>query len=89
MHDYKWHGKTSLIAALDMKAGIVVVKCMQRHRAQGFRKFLDEVERNVPAHLDAYRHGKLRHAQNQAHPQLVRQRAELVCSLRADVGFLD
>ena len=27
---------------------------MPRHRAQEFRKFLDEVERNVPAGLDVH-----------------------------------
>jgi transposase len=53
-HDYKRHGTTSLFAALDVKAGIVVGKCMQRHRSQEFRKFLDEVERNVPTDLDVH-----------------------------------
>ena len=37
-----------------MKAGSVIGKCMPRHRAQEFRKFLDEVERNVPAGLDVH-----------------------------------
>ena len=31
-----------------------VGKCMARHRATEFRKFLDEVERNVPADLDIH-----------------------------------
>ena len=53
-HDYKRHGTTSLFAALDVKAGTIVGKCMVRHRAQEFRKFLDEVERNVPADLDIH-----------------------------------
>ena len=53
-HDYKRHGTTSLFAALDVKAGTIVGKCMARHRAQEFRKFLDEVERNVPAELDIH-----------------------------------
>ena len=53
-HDYKRHGTTSLFAALDVKAGTIVGKCMTRHRAQEFRKFLDEVERNVPAALDVH-----------------------------------
>jgi hypothetical protein len=48
-HDYKRHGTTSLFAALDVKAGAIVGKCMPRHRSTEFRKFLDEVERNVPA----------------------------------------
>jgi hypothetical protein len=45
-------GTTSLFAALDVKAGTVIGKCMSRHRATEFRKFLDEIERNVPADLD-------------------------------------
>ena len=53
-HDYKRHGTTSLFAALDVKAGTIVGKCMPRHRAAEFRKFLDEVERNVPAGLDVH-----------------------------------
>src|SRR6266513_1391911 len=53
-HDYKRHGTTSLFAALDVKAGTVVGKCMSRHRATDFRKFLDEVERNVPVDLDIH-----------------------------------
>ncbi|KAB2919154.1 MAG: IS630 family transposase [Hyphomicrobiaceae bacterium] len=53
-HDYKRHGTTSLFAALDVKAGTIVGKCMPRHRALEFRKFLDEIERNVPADLDVH-----------------------------------
>lgn len=53
-HDYTRHGTTSLFAALDVQAGTVVARCMPRHRAQEFRKFLDEVERNVPAGLDVH-----------------------------------
>jgi transposase len=34
-----------------VKAGTIVGKCMARHRAREFRKFLEEVERNVPADL--------------------------------------
>jgi transposase len=53
-HDYKRNGTTSLFAALDVKAGTVIGKCMRRHRATEFRKFLDEIERNVPADLDIH-----------------------------------
>src|SRR5207248_2160376 len=53
-HDYKRHGTTSLFAALDVKAGTIIGKCMRRHRAQEFRKFLDCIERNVPADLDIH-----------------------------------
>jgi len=53
-HDYERHGVTTLFAALDVKAGTIVGKCMPRHRAREFRKFLDEVERNVMANLDIH-----------------------------------
>jgi transposase len=53
-HDYKRHGTTTLFAALDVKAGKVIGKCLPRHRASEFRKFLDEVEGNVPADLDIH-----------------------------------
>jgi len=53
-HDYKRHGTTSLFAALDVKAGTIVGKCMPRHRAREFRRFLDEIEKNVPTGLDIH-----------------------------------
>lgn len=53
-HDYERHGTTSLFAALDVKAGTVIGKCMPRHRAAEFRKFLDEIERQVPPDLDIH-----------------------------------
>jgi hypothetical protein len=43
-HDYKRHGTTTLFAALDIKVGKVIAKCMPRHGASEFRKFLDEIE---------------------------------------------
>src|SRR3974390_2179902 len=53
-HDYKRHGTTSLFAALDVKAGTIIGKCMPRHRAQEFRRFLDTVEKHVPTDLDIH-----------------------------------
>jgi len=53
-HDYKRHGTTSLFAALDIATGHVIGKCYPRHRAREFRKFLDEIEANVPADLDVH-----------------------------------
>lgn len=53
-HDYKRHGTTTLFAALDIEAGTIIGKCMPRHRAAEFRKFLDAIERNVPADLDIH-----------------------------------
>ncbi len=53
-HDYKRHGTTSLFAALDIATGQVIGKCFPRHRAAEFRKFLDEIEANVPKDLDVH-----------------------------------
>src|SRR5512135_3764502 len=53
-HDYKRHGTTSLFAALDVKAGTIIGKCLPRQRAQEFRRFLDTVESAVPADLEIH-----------------------------------
>lgn len=53
-HDYKRHGTTSLFAALDIATGHVIGKCFPRHRATEFRRFLDEIEANVPKELDVH-----------------------------------
>ncbi len=53
-HDYKRHGTTALFAALDIATGRVIGKCFARHRAAEFRRFLDEVEANVPAGLEVH-----------------------------------
>ena len=53
-HDYKRHGVISLFAALDIATGRVIGKCYARHRATEFRKFLDQIEANVPADLDIH-----------------------------------
>src|ERR1700722_5671220 len=50
-HDYKRHGTTSLFAALDIATGSVIGKCWPRHRAIEFRKFLNQIDRAVPADL--------------------------------------
>jgi transposase len=48
-HDYKRHGTTTLFAALNILDGTVVGRCMQRHRHQEFIRFLNTIERAVPA----------------------------------------
>jgi transposase len=53
-HDYRRHGTTSLFAALDIATGHVIGKCYGRHRATEFRKFLDEIEANVPKGLEVH-----------------------------------
>ncbi len=48
-HDYKRNGTTTLFAALDVAAGRVIGRCMQRHRHQEFIRFLNAIEASVPA----------------------------------------
>ena len=48
-HDYIRNGTTTLFAALDVAAGRVIGRCMQRHRHQEFIRFLNTIEREVPA----------------------------------------
>jgi len=54
-HDYKRHGTTTLFAALNVLDGTAIGRCMQRHRHEEFIRFLNAIERAVPA-------GKLIHA---------------------------
>lgn len=53
-HDYTRHGVTSLFAAFDAATGKVIGKCYKRHRAVEFKKFLGEIEKNVPLDLDIH-----------------------------------
>lgn len=61
-HDYERHGTTTLFAGLiaaitaetAVKPGSVIGTCMPRHRAQEFRRFLNELERNIPEALDVH-----------------------------------
>jgi transposase len=54
-HDYKRNGTTTLFAALNILDGTVVGRCMPNHTHAEFIKFLNAVERAVPA-------GKIIHA---------------------------
>ena len=53
-HDYYRHGTTSLFAALDIATGAVIGHCQKRHRQQEFVRFLDRIERTVPAELEVH-----------------------------------
>ena len=48
-HDYKRNGTTTLFAALNVLDGTVVGRNMQRHRHQELIRFLNTLERDVPA----------------------------------------
>ena len=73
-HDYKRNGVTTLFAALNILDGTVIGRCMKQHRHQEFIRFLNAVERAVPA-------GKVIHAiaDNYAthkHPNVLRWLAD-------------
>ena len=53
-HDYYRHGTTSLFAALNVATGEVIGRCQSQHRQQEFVRFLDQIDRTVPAGLDVH-----------------------------------
>ncbi len=53
-HDYKRHGTTTLFAALSMLDGSVIGKCLPKHRAKEFIRFLKEIDKKTPADLDLH-----------------------------------
>jgi transposase len=76
-HDYKRHGTTTLFAALNVIDGTVVGRNMQRHRHQEFIRFLNTIERDIPAgkvlhvildNYAAHKHAKVR-AWLERHPR--------------------
>jgi transposase len=53
-HDYVRAGTTNLYAALDAASGQVMADTAPRHRAEEFRRFLNLIDKAVPAHLDVH-----------------------------------
>jgi transposase len=53
-HDYRRYGTTNLYAALDVASGKVIADLTERHRAEEFRRFLNLIDKSVPAHLDLH-----------------------------------
>jgi transposase len=53
-HDYLRHGVTSLFAALDVATGKVISSLHRRHRSTEFRKFLNKIDKQVPADLEVH-----------------------------------
>lgn len=53
-HDYKRHGTTTLFAALNVLDGKVIGTCMKRHRHEEYLKFLRQIDRETPKHLDLH-----------------------------------
>jgi transposase len=53
-HDYKRAGTTNLYAALDVASGKVIADLSPRQRAEEFRRFLNLIDKSVPADLDVH-----------------------------------
>jgi transposase len=53
-HDYVRNGTTNLYAALDIASGQVIADMTARHRAEEFRRFLNLIDKSVPAHLEVH-----------------------------------
>jgi transposase len=53
-HDYKRHGTTTLFAAFNILNGKVIGSCLPRHRAKEFIRFLNHLEKEVPADQDIH-----------------------------------
>src|SRR5580700_9891805 len=48
-HDYKRNGTTTLFAAFNILNGKVIGTCQDRHRSREFIKFLNQLEKELPA----------------------------------------
>src|SRR5262249_24914231 len=53
-HEYKRHGTTTLFAALNVLTGVVIGRCLPRHRNTEFLKFLRVIDREVPKGLQIH-----------------------------------
>src|SRR6478735_4761735 len=53
-HDYVRNGTTNLYAALDVASGQVISEMTPRQRAEEFRRFLNLIDKTVPADLDVH-----------------------------------
>jgi len=53
-HDYRRGGTTNLYAALNVASGCVISDLTARHRSEEFRRFLNLIERSVPAELNVH-----------------------------------
>lgn len=95
-HDYKRNGTTTLFAALNVLDGSVIGRNMQRHRHQEFIRFLNALEKDIPAgkivhvvldNYAAHKHEKVR-AWLARHPRWTFHFTPTSCSwLNAVEGF--
>lgn len=53
-HDYRRHGTTTLFAALELREGKVISRCLPQHRHQEWIKFLEQIDAETPAELQLH-----------------------------------
>src|SRR5437588_11977259 len=53
-HDYVRHGTTTLFAALNVAEGLVISRCMKRHRHQEWIRFLQTIDAGTDPDLDLH-----------------------------------
>lgn len=53
-HDYKRHGTPTLFAAFNILNGKVIGACQERHRSREFLRFLNYLERQIPADQEVH-----------------------------------
>jgi putative transposase len=53
-HDYKRHGTTTLFAAFNILNGKVIGACQPRHRSREFVRFLNRLDKELPAGPDIH-----------------------------------
>ena len=53
-HDYKRHGTTTLFAAFNILNGKVIGTCQERHRSKEFIRFLNHLEKQIPADQEVH-----------------------------------
>jgi transposase len=61
-HDYKRHGTTTLFAALNVLTGVVIGRCLPRHRNIEFLRIIDrEVPKGLQIHMICDNYGTHKH----------------------------
>jgi hypothetical protein len=87
--DYKRHGTTTLIAALDILEGKVIGQCMKRHRHQEFIRFLNVIDARAPDQTRRPRHRRqLRRTQAAQGAGMARAPPAFCLPLHPDFGLL-
>jgi hypothetical protein len=87
-HDNKRRGTTTLFAAMNVLDGTVIGRNMQRHRHQEFIRFLNAIEREVPARKTSTPSSTLRCLQASRRASMVGAQSAMDLPLHADLDLL-